>query len=367
MYIRGPLLSFIQTKIVKAVEPYLKHSPLTRLHRAFFLGILFLHLPSSILKMVNVLVVGATGYIGQALASSLVRSGSHRVYGLARTETKATLLTSQEIVSIIGDINSSSLVKSIESYNINVVVDVSGANQESRTLLTALKALSQSRLAAAAEAGNRIPKLGFIYTSGTWVHGSSLEPVNDLTPVGPTAPTLPTPLTAWRPQLEQEILAASDVLDTMIIRPALVYGRSSAIWTALFEPLLSSVIQTAVSIPVEPTSRPALVHVDDVASGLHAAVDNLPRIAGTCVYPVFDLCTSQESMRDILEAAAGTFGFQGKVELAGAENDLFMQAMSVSGNLGSGRAKQILGWVPRKIGFVSGMEVFGKAFVAGRR
>jgi nucleoside-diphosphate-sugar epimerase len=192
-----------------------------------------------------------------------------------------------------------------------------------------------------------------------------LEPVNDLTPVGSTAPTLPTTLTAWRPQLEQEILAASDVLDTMVIRPALVYGRSSAIWTALFEPLLS-VTQVTVSIPIEPTSRPALVHVDDVTSSLHAAVDSLPCIAATGVYPVFDLGTIQESMCDILEAAARSFGFRDKVQSAGAGDDLYMQAMSVSGNLCSGRVKEILGWVPRKVGFVSGMDVFGKAFVAGR-
>lgn len=317
--------------------------------------------------MVNVLVVGATGYIGQEFTSSLVRSGSHRVYGLARTEAKANLLASQEIVPIIGTIDSPSLISSIETHNINIVVDVSGANQKSHTLLNILKTISQSRLKAAADRGVHISKLGFIYTSGTWVHGSSLEPVNDLAPVGLMAPTPPATVTAWRPQLEQDILAASPVLDTMIIRPALVYGRSSAIWSSLFEPLLAAPpSQSSIALPIVPGSRPALVHVDDVASGLHAAVDNLFRVAGTGVYPVFDLSTSQESMRDILEAAAGTFGCRNEVVLVGAGEDLFMQAMSVSGNICSGRAKAVLEWVPEKIGFVRGMDVYGKAFLAAR-
>ena len=79
--------------------------------------------------MLNILVVGATGYIGSALTSSLTRSGDHHVYGLARTAEKALQLTKEEVTPIIGDINSPSLLSAIEDLHIDVVVDVSGANQ----------------------------------------------------------------------------------------------------------------------------------------------------------------------------------------------------------------------------------------------
>jgi shikimate 5-dehydrogenase len=45
-------------------------------------------------KMPNILILGATGYIGQAVAHALTSSGSHTVYGLARTPSKAKLLSS---------------------------------------------------------------------------------------------------------------------------------------------------------------------------------------------------------------------------------------------------------------------------------
>ncbi len=184
----------------------------------------------------------------------------------------------------------------------------------------------------------------------------------------PSAPFPATELTAWRPELEQAVLGSSDVLDTMVIRPALVYGRSCAIWTSFFEPIYTAAQTGAdvVSVPADPESRPGLVHVDDVATGFHAAVEKLPFIAGTGVYPVFDLQTSQEGMRDILEVAARDLGAKGKVELVGAGENLFMKAMSVSGNGSSGRAKSILGWEPKRYGFVQGMDVFAKSWVASR-
>ena len=315
--------------------------------------------------MVNVLVIGATGYIGQALSQSLVRSGSHRVYGLARTPEKAQSLTKDEVIPILGSISDSAeLIRSIDALHINVVVDVATPDAESHVLLDLLKAIGKNRIATHGL------KLGFIYTSGTWVHGSSNAQVNDLTPVAqPNSPTPPAKLVAWRTKVEEEVLAASDVLDVMIIRPALVYGRSNAIWTSLLQPIHAAVQTNAstVSVAAKPDSRPGLVHVDDVGLGLHCAVEKLPLISGTGVYPVFDLQTSQENMKDILEAAAKEFGFKGQVNLAGVGDDLFADAMSTSANICSGRAKTILGWKPKRFGFVGQMDVSARAWAANAK
>jgi nucleoside-diphosphate-sugar epimerase len=313
-------------------------------------------------KMVNVLVIGATGYIGQALTQSLLRSGNHRAYGLARTPEKAQSLIKDEVIPILGSISDpAEFLRCIDALHINVVVDVAGANHESHFLLELLKPIGKNRIA------NHSPKLGFIYTSGTWVHGSSNAPVNDLTPVGlSNSPTQPAKLVAWRTKMEQEVLAASDALDVMIIRPALVYGRSNAIWTPLLQPIYSAAKSGAstASVAAELNSRPGLVHVDDVGLGLHSAVEKLPLISGTGIYPVFDLQTSQESMKDILDAAAREFGFKGTVKLAGVGDDLFADAMSTSGNICSGRAKTILGWEPKRLGFVGQMDVSARAWIA---
>ncbi|KAE9377289.1 NAD(P)-binding protein [Stipitochalara longipes BDJ] len=328
--------------------------------------------------MPNILIIGATGYIGTALSQSLVRSGDHRVYGLARSPEKALSLSAAEVTPILSTSSSTlnnTLTEAISTYRIDVIVDVSGANQESSSLLSLVKQIGASRLSNAQKSSTLVPKFGFIYCSGTWVHGSSNGLVNDLMPVGTEdAPTAPAELVAWRCELEKEVLEARDVLDVMVVRPALVYGRSCAIWTGFFEPLFQAtqaekggIGQDVVKVAADEESRPGLVHVDDVASGFHCAVDKLSLISGTGVYPVFDLQTSQESMRDILAVAAKEMGCKGKVALVGAGEDLFAKAMCTTGNCSSGRAKSILGWVPRREGFVEGMEVFVRSWESARR
>ncbi|CAG8958747.1 hypothetical protein HYFRA_00011591 [Hymenoscyphus fraxineus] len=319
--------------------------------------------------MVNVLLLGATGYIGKELCHSLVRGGDHRVYGLARTAEKAKDLAKEEVIPIIGSTSDTQeLLNSIEKHRIDVIVDLMGAElNTTKTLISEIKKIGAARLEAASEAGIRIQKLGFIYCSGTWLHGSSNEPVSDLTPVAASnSPTPPAELTSWRAIVEKEVLDCSDVLDVMIVRPALVYGRSHPIWGIFFGPIhaASQDGSSSVGLAADPESRPGLVHVDDVASGFHAAIEKLPLISGTGVYPVFDLVSSQESMKDILNFAAKTIGYNGKVELVGAGDDLFAKAMSTSMNNHSARAKQILGWEPRKTSFVQGMDIYAKGFVA---
>ena len=186
-------------------------------------------------------------------------------------------------------------------------------------------------------------------------------------PVGTAdAPTPSVELTAWRPKLEQVILASSDVLDVMVVRPALVYGRSGAIWSMLFGPIIgaSKSGSSVAEIPVDPGCRTGLIHVDDFGSGFHAAIDKLPLIAGTGVYPIFDLVTCQESMRDILDAVAREVGFKGTVQMKGAGDHPFVKAVSTSSNTTGARARTILGWEPKKSGFVSGMDVYARAWAA---
>ncbi|MCJ1228730.1 hypothetical protein MMC12_005391 [Toensbergia leucococca] len=314
--------------------------------------------------MPRVLVLGATGYVGSTLASSLLRSGLHTVYGLARTPEKARQLAIAEVIPVLGSIaDSAAYIELIKTVHIDVVVDVAGANMESAKILEDVMRAGKERLV---EGG---AKLGFIYTSGTFVHGSSHDLVNDLDPVGTEhAKTQPPRLVAWRPKMEQDVLAARDVLNTMVIRPALIYGRESPIWTSFLTPLLEAAKsgESKVQIPIRKDSRSSLAHVDDVAAGLACAVNKVPLISGTGVHPIFDLASSCEPMTAIFQAAADVMGFKGCIELVGAGENVFAEAMGTSGNCDSGRAQEILGWQPKRRGFVSGMSVYANAFMAAQ-
>ena len=256
----------------------------------------------------------------------------------------------------------------IKTAHIDIVVDCAGANQESAKVLSDVLDAGRERLKQGGA------KLGFVYTSGTWVHGTHRQDrFTDLDPVGTKdAKAAPPRLVAWRPQMERDVLGARDVLDTVVVRPALVYGRDHAIWTSFFGPVLEAATNAketdVVEIPLEPTSRPGLVHVDDVAEGLRCAIEKLPLLSGTGVHPVFDLTTSQESMRDIFDAFGRAVGFKGEVKLVKPpEDDLFAEAMQTTRNGDSSRAEQLLGWAPmRMAGFVGGMEVYARAFVAAQ-
>ncbi|KAM0426426.1 hypothetical protein ACHAPT_008473 [Fusarium lateritium] len=322
--------------------------------------------------MPKVLILGATGYLGKRLADALVRSGQHRVFGIARNDAKAQSLAVAEIIPIIcsnpvGE--PEAYLNAIRERHIDVVVDVAGANQDSAKFLSAVQRIGQERLGSYKTSGLHTgPKLGFIYCSGTWVHGSSEAPVNDLDVAGGSAPTQPPALVAWRTDLENSILAASDTLDVAIIRPGLIYGRESTIWTPFILPLLQAArngTSDTIQIPLRSDSKPGLVHVDDVTTGFKCAIEKLSIINGGSTYPVFDLVTSQESMRGIFDALAGVWKFDGKYELVGPGDNLFAEAMSTTMRGSSDRARQLLDWVPaRTNGFIADMGVYAAAFAS---
>ena len=121
--------------------------------------------------MPKVLIIGATGYLGSRLCDVLVRSGQHRVYGIARSEAKARSLALAEITPVICPDpvnNPAAYLDAIRNFHIDIVVDVSGANKNSAQFLADVKSVGQERLNNAKLAGlTHMPKLGFVYCSGT--------------------------------------------------------------------------------------------------------------------------------------------------------------------------------------------------------
>lgn len=327
--------------------------------------------------MPHVLILGATGTIGNALAQSLVRSGNHTVYGLARSPAKAKGLAVQEIIPVLGSVQEpQGFLNLLEQRpEISVVVDAAAVYGDSANLLQLIAEAGQKRLAKYQQIGVPAgPKLGYVYVSGMWVHGSSHRTVSDQNPFVGTSgdPTPPVNMVAWRPEIERQVLAPEirSVLDTAIVRAALTFGGAAAIWTGP----LASLLQAARAEPQPPTAQvqldplatAALAHVDDVASGIHAVIENLPLLAASGVYPIFDIMSQVESILAIMQAAARVFGYKGTVELVGpADGDVVSEAIGASVVADSGKAKTLLGWSPKRHGFLLGIEVYAQAWLAG--
>lgn len=317
--------------------------------------------------MVKVLILGSTGYIGFPLCQSL-RRDAHTVYGLARSTEKAGLVAKHEIIPVIGSVEGGEYLETVRKANIDIVIDASGANKDSHKNLEGLKKISAERLRVRGQHG---PKLGFIYLAGTWVHGSSTEPVNDLNPAGLSedlgSPTKPPGLVAWRPELERAILDAKDVLDSVIVRPALLYGGQSSLWSLWLSPIHKAATAGAkeVNIAAKPDARPGLIHVDDVVSAIHLVVSKHALVStASGNYPIFDIVSSSEYLKTILDDAAKALSFEGQVAYDGPGGDAFAEAMNTSFRGSSTRVRDLLGWVPKHTSMAADIEQFVAAWKA---
>jgi nucleoside-diphosphate-sugar epimerase len=321
--------------------------------------------------MPNILILGATGYIGLTLSTHLLRTGSHTVYGLSRSTASAALLAKNEIIPVHGDAaDPSSYMPLIASAPIDIVIDCSAAYAHTSSILASVAGAGAARLAAYERSGIAGPRLGFIYVSGTWVHGSSTERTSDLRPVGsPLSAAQPPELVAWRPGVERAVLEMRAAVDVLVVRPGVVYGRANQIWGGVFGPLVEAAkagVEEAVEVPIDPKARVGVVHVDDVAMGISAGVDAMARVAGTGAWPVFDLVAEVVSLRDAVERAGEVLGVKGEIKLVGPGDDLLAKAIGTSYNGTAGRARADLGWEPRRRMFVGEMDLQVKAFVAAQ-
>ena len=180
-----------------------------------------------------------------------------------------------------------------------------------------VKSLSEEIILAVSNAARELrpqgsPKLTYIYTSGTWVHGENRnEVVTDTTPV-----TSAPDVIAWRPGREQQVIT-DKILNGIVIRPALLYGRSGS----LLAPFFQSASEGNVWYPGTPGGRFALIHTDDLADLYLRAVEK----AAICGGLIFDAANDQtESVDDVLAALVKVSKAQKPYEYRTPSNGMFI-------------------------------------------
>ncbi|KAF4588378.1 hypothetical protein EYR38_010346 [Pleurotus pulmonarius] len=289
----------------------------------------------------KVIVLGATGFIGFPVAQALARAG-HIVYGLTRSEANAKRLAAEEIIPIIAEPTSTSWHHLIAK--LDVVIESIGGFPDLAQASTAI--LQDVSASAAKLRPPGAPKLSYIYTSGTWVKGDSrTEIVSDTTPLG-----TPVQLTAWRIPLEQAVVT-STVLNGIVIRPALLYGRGGSLLAPLFQ---KAAEEGKVAWYGTPGGRFALVHADDLADLYVRAAEKAQIIGGQ----IFDAANDfTESVDDFLQHLVQLTGAKAPYEFIKPSN-LFEEALGATLLLRPYLARALLGWTPRKPGLVDGLETY---------
>ncbi|KAF9016378.1 NAD(P)-binding protein [Hymenopellis radicata] len=242
----------------------------------------------------RVLVLGATGTIGFPVAQALVRAG-HQVYGMTRSESKAKKLIAEEISPIIGEVS------------LDCVVDTVGG--DAGGLITALADACTNLRPA-------FPKLSYIYTSGTWVHGENRESVvTDTTPITPSRLVNPT-------------------LNGIVIRPSLLYGRGASLLAPLFEAASKG---GEIEWPGTPGVRWA----------------SAPALGGKIFDAANDTTESEEDVLTKLVKISGASGYRLK-----KPDTVFERALCQTSLVRPYLGRALLGWQPKKIGLVDGLATY---------
>ncbi|TAM58542.1 NAD-dependent epimerase/dehydratase family protein [bacterium] len=279
----------------------------------------------------NVLVIGATGYIGAAVCEAL-RSAGHTVTGTARSPEAAQRLRAAEVEPVTADITDPASLKAPAQHADAVIYAVQyngadGAAVEDAALHALVDALARSNKP-------------LIFTSGVWIYGSTGDRIAD-----ERSANCPTPLVAHRPALERIVLdGVARGVHTVIIRPGDVYGHGRGI-PALW---IQSAKQNGVVRYVgDGSSHWPVVHVEDLAQLYLLA---LTKAEAGSVYNAGD--GTAFTVREMAEAASEGAGTSGKTEawpLEEARKALgaFADALVLDMRITSRRAQQELGWKTR--------------------
>ncbi|KAF8175187.1 hypothetical protein K438DRAFT_1979765 [Mycena galopus ATCC 62051] len=277
----------------------------------------------------KVLILGATGAIGFPVAQALVRTG-YIVYGLARTPAKANLLAQEEIIPLLGDVESDVWLPLITTLDV-IIESVMGAD------LTTVNAVGHSTFQRASKAAQELRAEGatlltYIYTSGIW-------------------------LVAWRPAFEQRIARSTDV-NGIVVRPSLVYGRKAS----LFAPLFDTAREGRVVWPGTPGGHYATIHADDLAE-LYLLVAQRASILGGKIIDATNPHT--ESVDEMLRKLVVVSGAKGLYEYR-KPTSVFEEAFTTTPLVRPYLAHALLGWSAKKPSLIDGLETYYAAWLASR-
>jgi nucleoside-diphosphate-sugar epimerase len=267
----------------------------------------------------DVLITGATGYIGGAVAEAMDRAG-HAVHGLAHGEAMAEGIERRGWRAVAGDLRDADGLRGVAGSFDAVVHVANTGGADAGAVDTAA-----TRAVLAALRGTR---KAFVYTSGAWVLGAGATHEG--------SPRRPVPLIEWRGALEEEVLATAPGVRAVIVRPGVAYGRGGGIPGML--------ARGELPVVGDGHQRWPLVHVEDLAD-LYVRALTAP--AGAVLHGVATSATMRELA--LLGAAShGRLDPPAELSLAAARERLgeFADALALDQRVSSRVTRELTGWRP---------------------
>ena len=279
----------------------------------------------------NVVITGASGYVGSAVTAALVRAG-HQVTGQFHSDASERILRELGATPVRAELGRfSELVPLLSRQDAVIHAAADYQPPHDREAVDAF-------LAGARAAGR---PYAIVYTSGVWVLGERPAPAAE------DAPTdRPAAAVAWRVGHEKLVLeGGGGRIAAAVIRPGMVYGGRGG----LFVPWMESALKDGAAAFVG-TGRQhwSLVHREDLAelyrqvlerraTGILHGVDGRPELV-------------QDSARAVSSALGKGAVRAIPVEEARKTMGPVADALAMDQVVVSARAREV-GWAPRRRGF----------------
>ena len=314
----------------------------------------------------TVLVTGANGYVGNAVARAFTRAG-WRTYGLVRREGAVGDLARKEIQPLVGP-SDAGLLDDLGDVTFDVLV----SNTEDRTdpfgHLAAVRLMLDKAVSRSEAAGHR-PLV--IFSSGCKDYGAMTQKHGDPalaphTEASPLAPSAGSAVVGSRCAFGARLLDKTETpYDAVVLRPTVVYGLSSSLYGALFD--LAARSRDVLTIVGDPDAVMHSCHVDDCADAYVALAGHPDRRA--IANQAYNISNQRyETAREIGEALARSYGLDLTFEVPdrdfkyGDVNWLFNYWQWVS----SDKIRAATGWHERRATFADGIDQYRLAYEASR-
>lgn len=315
----------------------------------------------------NILVTGATGYIGGAAAKAL-RLGGHKVSGLARSEGAAARLTQAGLTPVMGDFaDAVSLAAAVKDAEVIVSTASTGSLSGDTDTFRKDRDALRTMLAALEGSGKTLLFTSGSAVVGTFAGGEASSVIYDEDVPLPLPESVFAPASAHvhpmvvagfggamaaRIETEKDVIGASGVRG-IVVRPSLVYGNGGS-----YD--IPKLIELTRKQGIAPHlgsggTLQGYVHIDELADLFRLAVERAPKSA--VLHGVVD----EVSQRDLAAAISRMIGAGNRTanltleQMFGSAGSVGI-SFAVNKRLSTDKTRHLTGWSPTRTDILLDVE-----------